>query len=338
MRRDAFKFVMVAAILLIGIHGLAQQQRPAAHRSPRRSQGRLAGRRRGDPQHGARCEPAEAGGLLRSNGAGRLGEAARATAGHAAEPPRTAAERRALRHRRRHRAQASPTPISRSAASTCSSATITASTRTTSRTRRKPRLLASVVCPGGQGDVSVHGNLLFMSVEQTRGRLDCGTAGRPDAGQHRALPRRPHLRHQRSEEARSRWRRCRPAADRTRTRWSPTPTDKDNIYIYGSGTGQVRSGEELDGCSGADPKRIRTRRSSASTSFKVPLARAAEGQDRQSSAHLRGPGDRQRSPACGRAAITATGRRRRASPVSVTTSRCFRRWVSPPARARATAS
>src|SRR6185436_12089640 len=41
----------------------------------------------------------------------------------------------------------------------------------------RPKLLASVVCPGGQGDVSIHGNLLIMSVEQTRGRLDCGTQG-----------------------------------------------------------------------------------------------------------------------------------------------------------------
>src|SRR3954471_15231893 len=41
----------------------------------------------------------------------------------------------------------------------------------------KPKVLASIVCPGGQGDVSVHGNLLFMSVEQTRGRIDCGTEG-----------------------------------------------------------------------------------------------------------------------------------------------------------------
>src|SRR6202008_1858098 len=41
----------------------------------------------------------------------------------------------------------------------------------------RPKLLASVVCPGGQGDVSVYGHLLFMSVEQTRGRLDCGTGG-----------------------------------------------------------------------------------------------------------------------------------------------------------------
>jgi uncharacterized protein (DUF305 family) len=37
-----------------------------------------------------------------------------------------------------------------------------------------PELLSSVVCPGGQGDVSVVGDLLIMSVEETRGRVDCG--------------------------------------------------------------------------------------------------------------------------------------------------------------------
>ena len=40
-----------------------------------------------------------------------------------------------------------------------------------------PELLSSVVCPGGQGDVSIVGDLLLMSVEQLRGRLDCGLGG-----------------------------------------------------------------------------------------------------------------------------------------------------------------
>ena len=40
-----------------------------------------------------------------------------------------------------------------------------------------PRQISSVVCPGGQGDISVVGDLLIMSVEQTRGRLDCGLQG-----------------------------------------------------------------------------------------------------------------------------------------------------------------
>ena len=42
---------------------------------------------------------------------------------------------------------------------------------------QRPKLVASIACPGGQGDVSIYGNLLFMSVEQTRGRIDCGTQG-----------------------------------------------------------------------------------------------------------------------------------------------------------------
>jgi hypothetical protein len=42
-----------------------------------------------------------------------------------------------------------------------------------------PVLKTSVICPGGQGDLSVFGNLLFMSVEEGRGRIDCGTQGAP---------------------------------------------------------------------------------------------------------------------------------------------------------------
>jgi hypothetical protein len=82
-----------------------------------------------------------------------------------------------------------------------------------------PRLRVSYPCPGGQGDLSVHGDLLFMSVEETRGRIDCGPQGTEGSVEPGAVPRRAHLRHQRCRRARARSRRCRRAAARTRTRW-----------------------------------------------------------------------------------------------------------------------
>ena len=44
----------------------------------------------------------------------------------------------------------------------------------------RPVLRAGFVCPGGQGDMSVYGHLLFMSVDEIRGRVDCGAQGAPD--------------------------------------------------------------------------------------------------------------------------------------------------------------
>src|SRR5437016_5606474 len=43
----------------------------------------------------------------------------------------------------------------------------------------KTSLMTSMICPGGQGDVSVYKNLMFMSVEMTNGRIDCGAQGFP---------------------------------------------------------------------------------------------------------------------------------------------------------------
>src|SRR6267154_390146 len=59
----------------------------------------------------------------------------------------------------------------------------------------KSALLTSMVCPGGQGDVSVYKNLLFMSVEMPNGRLDCGVEGfppepAPPAGEEKEKKRR----------------------------------------------------------------------------------------------------------------------------------------------------
>ena len=42
----------------------------------------------------------------------------------------------------------------------------------------KTSLQTIVSCPGGQGDVSIWGNLAFMSVE-SYGRIDCGAGGPP---------------------------------------------------------------------------------------------------------------------------------------------------------------
>jgi hypothetical protein len=118
---------------------------------------------------------------------------------------------------------------------------------------KRARLIASVVCPGGQGDVSVHGNLLVMSVEETRGRLDCGTQGVASSV---STERFRGVRIFDISDARK----PRQVAAVQTCRGSHThtlvsvPNDKENLYVYGSGTSTVRSGEELAGCSNKDPK------------------------------------------------------------------------------------
>lgn len=115
-------------------------------------------------------------------------------------------------------------------------------------TPKKAQLFASVVCPGGQGDLSVYGHLLFMSVEETRGRIDCGTQGVLDT----VSPAR--FRGVRIFDISDVKKPKQIAAIQT-CRGSHTHTlvvdlkDTANIYIYGSGTSTVRSGDELAGCS-----------------------------------------------------------------------------------------
>jgi hypothetical protein len=117
----------------------------------------------------------------------------------------------------------------------------------------RPKVLASVVCPGGQGDMSVHGNILVMSVEQTRGRVDCGTSGVGDA----ASPERFRgvrifdITDISKPKQVAAVQTCRGSHTHTLV---PDPNDKNNLYVYGSGTGKVRPGEELAGCSGGKPE------------------------------------------------------------------------------------
>lgn len=141
----------------------------------------------------------------------------------------------------------------------------------------KAALKTSLLCPGGQGDVSIYGHLLFMSAEAMNGRTDCGTQGIPLPEGYKPPPP--------PEPAANGGRGARrppppPSPDRFRgvrifdiseignpkqvaavqsCRGSHThtlvmdPKDKENIYVYISGTGGVRQSEELAGCSDGDP-------------------------------------------------------------------------------------
>ena len=116
---------------------------------------------------------------------------------------------------------------------------------------RRPRLLTSVVCPGGQGDVSVRGNLLFMSVEQTRGRLDCGTQGveAPVSTERFRGIRIFDISDIRKPRQVAAVQTCRGSHTHTLVE---DPKDTSHIYVYGSGTSSVRSPEELAECSPLD--------------------------------------------------------------------------------------
>src|SRR5215472_4377525 len=136
------------------------------------------------------------------------------------------------------------------------------------------KLLTTMVCPGGQGDVSVYKNLMFMSVEMPNGRIDCGVQGFPPAPPPAAdekdkdkdkekEDRRPAAQKERFRGVRifdiSDIRNPKQVAAVQTCRGSHThtlvldPNDKDNVYIYVSGTSFVRQPEELPGCSGEAP-------------------------------------------------------------------------------------
>lgn len=120
---------------------------------------------------------------------------------------------------------------------------------------KAPTLLSSVVCPGGQGDVSIVGNLLIMSVEQTLGRVDCGrqgVSGEVSKERFRGL-RIFDISDLTSPQQVGQVQTCRGSHTH-----SVVAEDKDRIVVYNSGTAGVRKGEELAGCVGEVPGDTRT--------------------------------------------------------------------------------
>lgn len=148
-----------------------------------------------------------------------------------------------------------------------------------------PKLVTSMLCPGGQGDVSVYKNLMFMSVEMPNGRLDCGEQGFPPP----TPPAAGEPQNDGPAASKDRFRGVRifdisdirnpkqVAAVQT-CRGSHThtlvtdPNDKENAYIYVSGTSFVRQEEELAGCSGGTPDKNPNTALFRIEVIKVPLA------------------------------------------------------------------
>ena len=138
-----------------------------------------------------------------------------------------------------------------------------------------PQLLGSVVCPGGQGDVSIIGNLLIMSVEQTRGRLDCGLqgVGEPVSNERFRGVRIFDISDVRAPRQVAAVQTCRGSHTHTLV---TDPDDEGNVFIYGSGTSSVRPGEELADCSDATPGEDLNTALFSIDVIRIPLARPEE--------------------------------------------------------------
>src|SRR5690606_8673770 len=127
---------------------------------------------------------------------------------------------------------------------------------------------SSVVCPGGQGDVSIVGDLLIMSVEQTTARVDCGREG---IGEDVSPDRFRGLRiFDISDPVRpvqvGQVQTCRGSHTH-----SVVSADDRAVIVYNSGTASVRDEEELAGCVGAVPGDERTALFSIDV-IEIPLA------------------------------------------------------------------
>jgi hypothetical protein len=116
-----------------------------------------------------------------------------------------------------------------------------------------PELVTEYVCPASQSDVSVYGDLLFVSGEGLGGRLDCGTQG-VDAV---ASPDRLRgirifdIADIRNPKYISNVQTCRGSHTHSVLK---DPDDDENVYVYVSGSAPVRPEDELAGCSGAMPE------------------------------------------------------------------------------------
>ena len=107
--------------------------------------------------------------------------------------------------------------------------------------------MTSVVCPGGQGDVSVVGDLLIMSVQDTRGRLDCGLQGvdpEPNEERFRGI-RLFNISNPEMPIQVGAVQTCRGSHTHSVVEG---PTSDGKIIVFNSGTSSIRDQEEMVDC------------------------------------------------------------------------------------------
>lgn len=134
-----------------------------------------------------------------------------------------------------------------------------------------PELVIDFLCPASQSDVSVYGNLLFVSGEGLGGRLDCGTEGVREtvsADRLRGI-RIFDITDITQPEYISNVQTCRGSHTHSVLK---DPNDNENVYVYVSGSAPVRPNEELPGCSAAMPDEDPNSALFRIEVIKVPLA------------------------------------------------------------------
>lgn len=134
-----------------------------------------------------------------------------------------------------------------------------------------PTLVKEFVCPASQSDVSVYGNLMFVSGEGLGGRLDCGTQGVEEAVSPDRLRgiRIFDITDIRDPKYISNVQTCRGSHTHSVLK---DPNDDANVYVYISGSAPVRPEEELPGCVSASPDEDPSSALFRIEVIKVPLA------------------------------------------------------------------
>ena len=135
----------------------------------------------------------------------------------------------------------------------------------------QPTLVTDYLCPASQSDVSIYGNLLFVSGEGLSGRLDCGTEGVQEKVSHHRLRgiRIFDITDIRNPNYIANVQTCRGSHTHSVLK---DPDDDENVYIYVSGSAPVRPAEELPGCSALAPDEDPNSALFRIEVIKVPLA------------------------------------------------------------------